>query len=172
MKKTLLLSAAVIATSAIIAFNASAATQVVSSTVNFISPVSITLNTSPNFGNVGYSTTATYILSTAGVVTGSGVGSAMYSGITPTAGSLKIAGSTTQGITISTGTYTVSNGVTPSAATCQYNGGAIVTTCDAGFNGSAPGLNSTLLVGLTIATSNTTVAGAATPGLTVTVSYN
>ena len=172
MKKILFQSVAIIAISAFITFNASAATQVLSSSVNFITPVSISVNNAPNFGNVGFSTTATYVLSTAGAVTASGAGSAIYSGITPVAGSLKITGSATQGITISTGTYTVSNGVTPSAATCKYNGGAVVTACDAGFAGTAPGANTTLLVGLTIATSSTTVAGSATPGLTVTVNYN
>ena len=169
MNKILFQALAMIVT---VAFNASAATQVLSSSVNFITPLSLSVNNAPNFGNVGYSTTATYILSTAGVVTGSGVGSAMYSGSTPAAGSLKITGSTTQGVTISTGTYTISNGVTPSAATCKYNGGAVVTACDAGFTGTAPGANTTLLIGLTIATSSTTVAGSATPGLTVTVNYN
>ena len=172
MRKIIHIVAAITALIAFMVENTNAATQAISSSVNFITPLSISINNSPNFGNVALSPTATYVLSTAGSVTASGAGAATYSGSTPAAGSLKISGSTTQGITISTGSYTVSNNATPSAATCRYNGGVIVTNCDAGFVGAAPGLNTTLLIGLTIATSTNTSAGAATPGLTVTVNYN
>ena len=177
MKKNLLLTVATFTFSTMIALNASAATQAITAAVNFITPLSIAVTTSPNFGNVAQitSTSASYTLSTAGVVTASGPGAAIYSGGTPAAaGNLTITGATTQSITVSTGGYTTSNNILASAATCKYNGGAIVTNCDAGFTASTPSTStSTLLIGLTITPTGTpNFALTTTPGLTVTVNYN
>jgi hypothetical protein len=132
--------------------------------------LSMTKNADINFGTVTANNASTYRISTTGAVSVvSGTGTTLY-GI-PTAGSLTISGSTTTGITISTGAYTANNGVTPSNATCAYNGGAS-SSCDAGISGTAPGAGKTLLLGVTVAADGTQAAGTtAAPTFLVTVAY-
>jgi hypothetical protein len=141
-----------------------AATQTVTATIKFLSDLTITQTTAPNFGYVKAATAATYVLSTAGAVTGG-----TSEGGAPAAGSYTLAGSATQLINISAGGYTANGASTPSLATCKYNGVAIAgADCTgAGLAASGP-----LLVGLTV---TTTAAGADgvtnTPSFTLTVVY-
>jgi hypothetical protein len=87
-------------------------------------------------------------------------------------GQITISGSSTQMIAISTGSYVASGGVTPSAASCNYNG-TLIANCDAGGAGLAtPGSGKVLKLGVRIDTDGTQIAGStAAPTFTVTLIY-
>jgi hypothetical protein len=130
--------------------------------------ITMTKNADINFGTVKAVTASTYTITTAGVVSASGSGAALYG--TPAAGSITIAGSTTSTVNISVGSYTASNGVTPSAATCAYNGGASGSCTITGA--AAPGAGKTLLLGVAAAVSGSQAAGSsAAPTFVVTAVY-
>lgn len=154
----------------LIAADAQAATQSVTANVTFDAALTLTKVSDINFGIVKASTAGTYVISTAGVVTPSGGG--VVVGGTPAAGNITIAGSTTQTVAISTGSYVANAGVTPSAATCAYNGGAS-TACDTPLTAqTAPGAGKTLKLGVTAVSNGTSAAGTtAAPTFTVTVIY-
>lgn len=146
-----------------------AATTTVTATIKFVSDLTITLVTAPNFGYVQAATAGTYALDTAGVVTPSGGG--VLEGGTVAAGNYLIKGSASQAITINTNGYTASGASTPSAARCKYGAGAEVACT--GVAGAAPGAaGTTLLVGLTVTTTNAGADGATnTPSFTLSVVY-
>lgn len=106
-------------------------TSNMSASARFDMPITIDNVVNINFGNVQGNTGNIYTMNTAGTVTPSG-GGVVYAG-SRNAGSLKIHGSSTQTLTIYSGFYSASSAggatVTPSAATCAYNGGASVA-CD------------------------------------------
>jgi hypothetical protein len=138
------------------------------SSLAFDAALALTKNSDINFGTVSALNASTYRISTAGAVTTvSGTGS--YLTGTTAAGNIQIAGSATDGITISAGGYTADNGVTPSNAQCSYNGGAAAACA---MTGAAPGSGSTLLVGVDVATDGTQAGGTtAAPTFTITVAY-
>ncbi len=147
-----------------------AATQSVTANMTFDTALTLTKNADIQFGLLKASTAGTYVISTAGVVTPSGGG--VVIGGTPAFGQITITGSTTQTVTISTGSYTAAGGVTLSAATCNYNGAAIAN-CDTGGTGlAAPGAGKVLKLGVTAAADGTQAAGATpAPTFVVTVIY-
>lgn len=149
-----------------------AATSTFTTTAKFASPLTLTQVKAPNFGVLKADTMATYVLSTAGAVTTSGLGS-VVSSVGAQNGQLSIAGSSTQTIDISAGNYIDDQGVHPSNAVCAYNGGAPVANC-AISGGAAPSSGGkNLLVGLTIDTDGTQAdASTASPSFDVTVVYN
>ncbi len=145
-------------------------TQSVTANIAFDTPLSITPVADIEFGTVKALQTGTYVINAAGTVTPSGGGVWLYG--TPAAGNVTIIGSTTQGITISTGSYVANNGVTPSAATCKY-GAAGAAACDGGQSVVAPGAGTTVLLGVQVDSDNTPTAGeTATPSFTLTAIYN
>lgn len=147
------------------------ATQSVTANIAFDTPLTLTKTSDINFGTVTASNASTYNITTAGAVTTTaGTGAYLYGATT--AGSITIAGPTADTLTISVGGYTANNGVTPSNASCAYNGGAAVTPCSY-TTAVAPGAGKTLLLGATVAADGTQAAGTtAAPTFTVTVTYN
>jgi hypothetical protein len=147
-----------------------AATQNVTANISFDSALSLTKTSDIAFGSVKGSTAGTYTISTAGAVTPTAGG--VVIGGTPAAGAITITGSTSQTVAINTGSYVSDLGVTPSAATCSYNGNPAVA-CDTPMTGqSAPGAGKFLKLGVTAVSDGTAAAGqAATPSFTVTVIY-
>jgi hypothetical protein len=136
--------------------------------IGFDAGLALTKNSDINFGTVTANNASTYRMSTAGAVT-TVSGSGSYITGATSAGNITIAGSTTDGITISAGGYTANNGVTPSNALCRYGGGALNTCAMAGM---APGAGKTLLVGVDVATNGTQAAGtSAAPTFTISVAY-
>ncbi len=136
--------------------------------IGFDSALALTKNSDIHFGTVSALKVSTYRMSTAGVLsTVSGTGIPLYG--TTAAANIHIAGSATDGITISAGGYTANNGVTPSNARCSYNGGAAAACA---MTGAAPGAGKTLLVGVDVAADGTQAAGtSAAPTFTITVTY-
>jgi hypothetical protein len=140
--------------------------------IGFDVPVSIDTVTNINIGHVKALTAGTYTINTAGVVTPGGGGQVLYG--TPNAGSFLIHGSSTDTISINVTSYTtggIGGGVTLSAPTCSYNGGAPVA-CALSTQAAPTSAGKTLLLGITVTvnasqTANTT----ATPTFTVTVVY-
>lgn len=148
-----------------------AATQSVTANATFDAALALTKNADINFGMLKAATSGTYVMSTNGAVTPSNGG--VLVGGTPVNGQITITGSATQTIAISTGSYVANAGVTPSAATCNYNNAAIAD-CDAGGTAlAAPGAGGKVLkLGLTIAADGTQAAGStAAPTFVVTVVY-
>lgn len=153
----------------LVPYAAMAVTQSVTANIAFDTPLSITKNADINFGTVKAGVNDTYTITTAGVVTAAGAGQTISG--TPAAGNLTIAGSTTQVIDISTGSYTANNGVTPSNATCAYNGGS-AGACSL-TSQAAPGAGKTLLLGVDATVAGSPAAGAtAAPTFVVTVVYH
>ncbi len=164
------LALAAVMASVMTAGAAHAVTQSVTANISFDTPLSLTSVSSIQFGTVKAAQAGTYVISTAGAVTPSGGGVWLFG--TPAAGNLTVAGSTTQTITISTGSYVANGGVTPSAATCKY-GAAAAAACDGGQSVAAPGASTTLLLGVQVVSDATPVAGStSTPSFTVTAVYN
>jgi len=147
--------------------SAYAAVQTVTSTIKFFSDLSFTFVASPNLGYGKAGTAGTYILSTAGVVTGTGVSE----GGVPAAGNYLIKGSGTQAINLTSGNPVVSGDSTPSAFTCKYGAAASGTCTQAGLAG--PGAaGTTLLIGLTVTAAGASVDGQTdTPKFDLTVVY-
>ena len=82
-----------------------------------------------------------------------------------------IAGSAAQAIDISVANYVANNGVTPSAATCAYNGGA-AAPCQLASQ-AAPAGGKKLFLGVTATVSGTQAAGtSAAPTFDVIVNYH
>ncbi len=138
--------------------------------ISFDVPLTLTKTSDIDFGTVSANNASTYRISTAGttsVVSGTGQ---FFSG-TPTASSITVAGSTTDTITIQATGYTANNGVTPSNATCSYNGAAS-QACSSAITGAAPGAGKTLLVGVDVATDGTqAINTSAAPTFTINVNY-
>lgn len=148
-----------------------AATQNFTASVRFAAPLVLTKVADPNFGTLKAGSAASYSLSTAGVVTTSGLGEVISTTGTQS-GQLTIAGSSLQTIDISAGNYTANNAVTPSNARCAYNGGGAVAGCSIS-NAVAPGAGKTLLIGLDIAADGSQADGStASPTFDVVVVYH
>lgn len=148
-----------------------AATTTVTATIKFLTDLTITPVTQPNFGYVQAATAGTYTLSaTTGLVTASGVG--LTEGGSPAAGNFLIKGSGNQAITVKTSAYVVNGTSTPSNATCKYGAG-VETACDAGISVAAPGTSgTTLLLGLKVVTTGAADNQTETPSFTLAVTYN
>ena len=145
-----------------------AVTQSVTANIAFDNAITLTKNADINFGVVKASTADTYTITTAGVVTPAGSGQVL--GGTAAAGNITIAGSSTQTVAISVGSYTANNGVTPANATCAYNGGGAGACSLTGQ--AAPGAGKTLLLGVQAVVDGTQAAGtSAAPTFVVTVVY-
>ena len=146
-----------------------ATTQSLSAHITFDTVLSITNNSNIDFGSVIAGQAGTYTLSPEGIITATNDGVVL--GGTPTAGDLTITGSTTQSIDISADNYVADNGVTPSAATCNYNDGTS-SPCTL-VSQLPPGAATTLLVGVTLAVDGTQeVNTSAAPTFDIVVSYN
>ncbi len=151
-------------------FQAWAATQSVTANIAFDTPLTLTKNADINFGTMTASNVSTYRITPAGVITTT-VGTGAYLNGATNAGSITIVGGADT-VAISVGGYTANNGVTPSNASCAYNGGAAVTPCSYAA-GTAPGAGKTLLLGVDVAADGTQAAGtSAAPTFTVTVVDN
>ena len=169
MMKRKLLSTALVLTAIAFAAPAYAVTQSVTANIAFDNAITLTKNNDINFGLVKALTADTYTITTAGVVSAAGSGAAI--GGTPQAGSITIAGSSSQTVNISVSGYTANNGVTPQNATCAYNGGAAGSCTISGA--AAPGAGKTLLVGVQAVVSGAQAAGTtAAPTFNVNVVYN
>ena len=171
MKKAKFLAFALGAAALLGAFQAWAATQSVTANIAFDAPVTLNKTADINFGTETAANASTYRITTAGAVTTTvGTGAHLYGATN--AGSITIAGPAADTLTISIGGYTVNNGVTPSNASCAYNGGAQVTPCTYAA-AVAPGAGKTLLLGVDVAADGTQAAGtSAAPTFTVTVVAN
>jgi hypothetical protein len=167
--KNSIIRLAVAAAALLFSADAMAATQSVTANIAFDTPLTLTKNADISFGTVVAGVSSTYTISTTGTVTATGSGQALYG--SKAAGSITIAGSTTDTINISVGGYTAQGGVTPANATCAYNGGS-AGSCSLA-TAAAPGAGKTLLIGTDAIVDGTQTAGAtATPSFTVTVIYN
>ena len=172
MKTKLLVSVAVVA---LVAF--SSASQAVSTSIaaniTFESAITLTKNADINFGKVTANQANTYKITTGGVVTTTGgAGTGVYLGGTTSAANVKITGDATQTINISASNYQPAVGVTPSLATCSYNGGTEVA-CTTLSNQIVSGTGKTLLIGASVTADGTQNAGStATPTFEITVTYN
>jgi hypothetical protein len=171
MKKARFLVLALGTTALLAASEAWAATQSVTANIAFDTPLNLTKTADINFGTETAANASTYQITTAGAITTTvGTGAYLY-GATH-AGSITIAGPTADTLAISVGGYTVNNGVTPSNASCAYDGGAAVSPCSYAA-AVAPGAGKTLLLGVDVAADGTQAAGtSATPSFTVTVVGN
>lgn len=137
----------------------------------FVTPLKLAVTSLPEFGTVAAHQAGTYILSTAGAVTAR-EGSVATKG-NQSAGIVTITGTSEQIITIRTGNYITSNGVTPSDATCKYGTAPIVACNDTSLaTAAAPGTETTLLLGLQIVTTAQHEGVVATPGFDITIMYN
>jgi hypothetical protein len=166
--KQLLSRFLIVALALVFSADAMAATQPITVSISFDTPLTLTVVSNVSFGAVKAGTASTYTITTAGAVTASGAGQWLYG--TKAAGNITIAGSTTGTVNISVGGYTASGGVTPANATCAYNGGTAgsctITTA------AAPGTGKTLLIGVDAVVDGTQTTGStATPTFTVTVTY-
>ena len=171
MKKANFLAFALGAAALLGASQAWAATQSVTANIAFDSPVTLNKTADINFGTETALNASTYHITTAGAVTTTvGTGAHLYGATN--AGSITIAGPAADTLAISVGGYTVNNGVTPSNASCAYDGGAAVTPCSYAA-AVAPGAGKTLLLGVDVAADGTQAAGTtAAPTFTVTVVGN
>lgn len=144
-----------------------AASQDMNANVRFDAPLTLTKNADISFGSVVAGVASTYTIDTTGAVSASGGGSALAG---PTAvGSITISGSPSQPVSITVGAYVTNNGVTPSNATCSYDGGPEGVCA---FTGAPPDSGKTLLIGVRANANGTQSPGAtAAPSFTVTVAY-
>jgi Domain of unknown function (DUF4402) len=154
---------------ALLGSNAFAATQSVTASVAFDTPLTINKVADIEFGTVKGGVSGTYTINTGATI--STGGSAVWLSGTPAAGNLSIVGSATQTIAISVGSYNADHGVTPGSATCAYNGGGAGACSLSGQ--AAPGGGKTLLLGVTATVDGSQAAGdTAAPTFVVTVVYS
>ena len=160
---------AILSLAGLLSHEAWAATQSVTANIAFDTPLSMNKTSDIDFGTVTASNASTYRISTAGAVsTVTGTGTSISG--SPHAASITLSGSSSQLMNISAGLYTANNGVTPSNASCAYNGGASGACSIIGA--AAPGAGKTLLVGVDVAADGTQAAGtSAAPTFTITAVY-
>lgn len=138
--------------------------------IAFDTPLSMTKSSDIDFGTMKASQPGTYVINTSGAVTPSGGGVFLHG--TPVEGRIVVAGSSTQTVTISTGSYVPNSNVTPSGATCKY-GTSAAAPCDSGLSVPPPGTATTLLVGVQVVADGTQSPGStAAPTFTITTVYN
>ena len=146
-----------------------AATQTMTASIGFETALSLTNATNVSLGFAKAAQSGVYTISPSGTVTASNNGVAL--GGDTHAGSMTIVGSETQSIDIAVNNYVAHNGVTPSSATCSYNGGA-VAPC-ALSSQPAPGSGKPLLIGVTLTVDGTQQKGtSAEPSFDVAVTYH
>ncbi len=137
-----------------------ALTQSITANVSFTTPLTVGSVVNANFGTVSSGVASTvYAITPAGtlsVTSGPGV-SVDSSPAVPA--SFSVHGSTSQTFTATAGSYTANGGVTPSAATCAYNGGG-THACDGSQSYANPGAGTTLAMGLSITTTGGEADGA------------
>jgi hypothetical protein len=150
---------------------ACAGSAAVIASVGFDNPLTLIKNSDINFGTLKALTSGTYVIDTNGDVHSFNGG--VISGGTTSYGKITITGSSTQTIAISAGSYAADRGVTPSAASCDYNG-VVIAHCDAGSGALiAPADGKILKLGLTITVDGTQAAQtAANPTFVVSVVYH
>jgi hypothetical protein len=149
-----------------------AATQSVTANIAFDTPLTLTKNSDIDFGTVTANNASTYTITNLGVITTTaGTGAYLYGAAS--SGSITIAGSSTDTVAISVGGYTANNGVTPSNASCSYQGRLVYAPCSIAA-GAAPGAGGIpLYLGVDVTTDGTQAAGtSAAPSFTVTVVNN
>lgn len=175
MLKQIKLSLAVIGAVAVASTGAmvKAATQTITTDVDFATAISFESVTNIDFGYVSNGASGRVLnIDTTGSIGGADSGDHISGG---TAGSVNIVGSATQTIDISAGTYTANGNVTPSLARGAYNGGA-ESDLDAGLTSqAAPGASpgNAILLGVTITTNAVHADGAsAAPTFVLTVDYS
>ena len=153
--------------------DATAMTTTMPISIAFDSAITLTKITDVNFGIVTALQANTYKITTLGVVTKTGgAGTGVWLGGTHTPGNYLIKGSATATINITAQNYVANNAVTPSLATCAYNGGAEVacTTLTAQLAPTAVG--KTLLFGISVTASGAQAAGTtALPTFDIVVTY-
>jgi hypothetical protein len=171
MKRNLIKTGALALSIIAIAGSAYAVTQTVTANIAFDTAITITPVNDIDFGTVEALSATTYVINTADTVSVS-AGTGQLLGGTPASGELTIIGSTTQLIDITANNYVANAGVTPSAATCAYNGGA-AAACTSLTGVAAPGAGKTLLLGVTAAADGTQAANStAAPTFDIVVAYN
>lgn len=145
------------------------ATQSVTANIAFDTALTLTKNNNISFGTVKAATSGTYTVSTASAISAGSGGVVLYG--TPAAGSITIAGSTTQTINVAAQNLGTDSGVQITATTCNYNSGGSGSCTIA--SGAAPGAGKTLLVGATVSVDGSQSAGStAAPTLDIVVNYN
>lgn len=155
--------------SAILAGDSLASSRNISANIKFETALSLSDKTDISFGLVRALQPGTYTISTTGVVTASDNG--LWLGGESHAGKMTIVGSDQQAINIAVTNYVADNGVTPSAATCSYGGGA-AGPCSLSSQ-TPPGDGKPLVFGITLTVDGTqTVESTATPSFEVVVTYN
>lgn len=150
------------------AANVYAASQSVGVHMVFANALNITNVTPISFGTLLAGYAGTFVLSSQGVMTGTDQNAIL--GGAAAAGSMTISGSPTQSISISAGNYSSDNGVTPSEATCSYDGGS-ESLCN--LEGQLPpSTGKVLLLGVKIDVDGSQSIGAsAEPSFDVVVNY-
>ena len=145
------------------------ATQSVTANIRFDTPLSLNKTADIDFASVQAGVADTYTISPTGVTSHSGAGAYLFG--SPHAASITVAGSATQTLSISAGSFVASAHVTPANATCKY-GAAAAGSCTIPA-AAAPGAGTTLLVGVdATATAATTAGTAEAPTFVMTVVYN
>jgi hypothetical protein len=164
----LLLGGSLLSGAALAANNS--ATAPVTATLNFDTPLSLTVNSNMNFGTLQARLANAYTITPEGVLSATTPAGILYG--TTSQAKLTVAGSTTDLINIQVTGEGTANGITLSGAKCSY-GTVVDQACDttALASQAAPGAGTTLLVGLTATTDNT-VTGTQTPSFNVVVTYN
>jgi len=167
--KKKLFFASVFAAGFFLSARAYSASTMVSANISFDTALVISKNNDIDFGIVKASTSGTYTIDTTGAVTPSNGGETV--GGSHQAGNINLTGSASQMVDISATNYAANNGVTPSNATCSYNGGA-AAACSL-TSQTPPGAGKTLLVGVQVAADGTQTAGtSATPTFDIVINYH
>lgn len=135
--KTIKLTLALVAASALIGSTAYAVSQSVSATVKFATPITLTKNSDINFGTVGTGA-QTFKINTTGTVTAIGAGTAQPLGGATTASNITIKGSPTQTINVNVNGYGSQSGVTLQNANCRYDTGTEALCSAASFDSLTP----------------------------------
>lgn len=152
-----------------LASSALAATVTMSANIKFRAPLALTKTSDIDFGVVSAGVADTYTITPDGAVSSKGKGQTLGGGAK--AGSITIAGSESQAISISTSNYGGSNGVKLQEASCSYNGSGVVSPCS--MAGAKPaGKQSVLKLGAIIAVDGTQAEGVvASPSFDIVVAY-
>lgn len=144
-----------IAASSMIASSAYALTSTFTITATFAEPFALAETTAMNFGTLLAGQAATYVMTSAGVVTASAGGAAWGA---PTAFTGTVSNSSGVGpINIIVNNFVANGGSTPSAPTCNYNAGGAVSCAVAVTGLVSPTATGTkaLLVGMTLTVDGT-----------------
>ena len=151
---------------------AGTATQTVTTSIIFDTPLTVDGTATINFGTVTAGVAETYTVSTAGVL--SAVTPAnILSSTGVAAAALAVHGSTFTTINVAANYSAAANGMTLQNATCNY-GGAGEVACSSITAGAAPGASTPLLVGVSLVADNTNTANsvAETATFDIVVTYN